>query len=355
MAIAIKLDQDAIRTALETISKLAPPTSGNINFVCATGKLKLQTMGDVSRGSVLVPSEVKGDGEFAMPMQAFKDATKGRETVLLMYDNSVLTITAGAYKVELATADYVPIDPMEMQDKKEWSVTAEQALWLRSAVKAVALRATSMMNEFMPVGIKLTSKGSMVACYDTHHMAWLNSKEVTGDFELVLPTDTMSSILEVFHRANFKITQSASCIEIRNKTTTITLSVPSLEDLPTLTQVAGKLKEIAKVQGDSFKLATSEVKTFLDNARAVIGKDRPELTVEAKGKGVQLSVKTVGGQAKDMLSGSGKGLFKIDLEYFAEALQSAGEELEMTVVTNMFVSMKRPSASIIISLNQSSE
>ena len=130
------------------------------------------------------------------------------------------------------------------------------------------------------------------------------------------------------------------------------LSIPSTDDLPTLQQVREKIKDAAGTKGTSFAFAKSNVLSFLDNARAVIGKERAEVHVKAGVKGLELSVKTVNGQVKNQVKGKGKGEFKIDYEYFLEVVAKAAEELEFTVVSQAFISAKLSDSTTIVALNQ---
>jgi hypothetical protein len=348
----ISVELDALNAAFDTISKTAAPSSGNITFSSTKGKLTVSSQADLSRCMIIVPCSVDKDGEFAVPMQAVKDAVRGREKVSMVYANTVLSISAGTYKASLATVDVIPMDELHEEESKDWKLTAEQAGWLRKALKDVALKPTTLLSPWMPAGVRLTSTGAFVACFDTQHMAWVSSKEVTGDFECLLPTDTLQSVIEVFHASNFVISQGKSLIKIRNKLTTVVLNVPSTDELPTLKQVQEKIKEAQKEKADTFAFTKADLQSFLDNSRAVLSKERAELSVEATDKGIGLSIKTVQGEVKATIKGSGKKSFKIDLEYLQELTAKAPAELELKVVANAFVSSKLTSSSIIVALNQ---
>ena len=348
----ITLELEAIQSAFETISKTAAPSSGNITFTSAKGKVTLTSVADLSRCQVVVPCEVDKEGEFAVPMQSVRDAVKGRSKLTLTYANAVLTVSSGAYKASLNTVDVIPLDELAEEKTTDWKLTADQAAWLRKALRDVALKPTTILSSWMPAGIRLTSKGAFVVCYDTQHMSWVTSKEVTGDFECVLPIDVVQAVVEVFHKSNFVISQGKAHIQVRNKTVKIALNVPSTEDLPTLEQVQEKIKEATKVKADTFVFAKSDMLTFLDNAKAVLGKERAELSVEHTGKGIELVTKTVQGQVKNTVKGTGKGAFKIDLDYIQELVTKAGDEITLNVVASSFLSLKLASSTAIVALNQ---
>jgi hypothetical protein len=350
----IKIDLDDIQHALEVISKTAPPTSGNINFVGAKGKLKLLTTADLSRAQIIVPCEIEGEGEFAVSMQALNDAIKNRSRLELAYLNSVLHIKAGAYKAELATVDVIPQDVLDAGETKEWVLSTEQAAWLKSALRKVSLKPTPIISQWMPAGIKIGPKSAFVACYDTQHMSWTSSNEVRGDFEVVLPIDVMTAVVDVFHKASFKMIVASNSIQVVSKLVNVTLSIPSMDDLPTLDQVRAKIKEMSSVKAKTFKLAKEDLVAFLTNAKAVVGKERAEIAITAAAKGVELLIKTVQGQVKNVVKGIGNGGFKIDYEYFNEVVYKSGPELVLNVVDSSFVSLELENSTAMIALNQES-
>jgi hypothetical protein len=301
---------------------------------------------------VTVPCTVDKDGEFAVPIQAVRDAVKGRATLNMTYANTMLNITSGAYKASLATVDVIPLDEMPPEESKEWKISAEQADWLKKALRDVALKPTTLLSSWMPAGIKLTSKGAFVVCFDTQHMSWVTSTEVTGDFECVLPIDTVQAVVEVFQKSNFRILQGRSYITVRNKLTTVIMNTPATDELPSLKDIQGKIKEASQVKASTFSFAKSDLQAFIDNSRAVISKERAELSVEAGQKGINLGIKTVQGEVKTVIEGKGKSAFRIDLEYLQELTSKAGESLSLNVVENAFLSSKLGNSSIMIALNQ---
>lgn len=348
----IQLELDALQGGLDMITRLAPPTSGNITFHSDGKKVKLLSAADLSRCITTIPCTVDREGEFAIPLQALRDAVKGRKTLELVCKNAMLTVISGKYRAELATVDVLPMDDQEAEEGTEWKLAVEQSAWLKKALREVALKPTALLSSWMPVGVKLSDKSAFVACYDTQHMSWTTTKEVTGNFECVLPIDTFTNVIDLFHKTPFVIRQTRSRIEVKTKLSQVYLNTPTLDDLPGLSDVQAKIKEASKIDGATFKFDKEAILSFLDNARAVIGKERAEVVVDAAAKGISLSIRTDQGQVSAVIQGSGKGGFKIDYEYMQEGIGKASAEVAMTVVQGAFVSVKLPNSSIIIALNQ---
>ncbi len=350
----IKLELDALQGCLDVISRLAPPTSGNITFMSKGGKVTLASSADLSRCLIIMPCEVDKEGEFAIPLQALRDASKGRKELELLYKNAVLNVMSGKYKAELTTVDIIPLDEYEAEEGNDWKLDTKQSSWLKKALRDVALKPTTLLMSWIPVGVKLTPKGAFVACYDLQHMSWTSSKEVTGDFNCVLPLETLTNVIDLFHKSTFKIRHTRSRIEISTKLAKVYLNTPTMDDLPSLDDVQSKIKEASKIDGATFTFSKDNLMVFMDNARSVIGKERAELLVASpKGsKGLDLTIRTGQGQVSASVKGSGKGSFKVDYEYFLEGLGKAGEEVSMNVVQDAFVGMTLATSSLIIALNQ---
>ena len=348
----ITTDLSSLATSLEIITRLAAPTSGNITFTSDGKKVKIVSSADVSRCITVLPCEVDKAGEFAVPLNALKDATKGRDKLEITFKNAVLHVACGKYSAELAAVDVIPLDDYEQEDGQNWKLTPDQSAWLRKSLKDIALKPTALLSSWMPAGIKLTGKGGFVTCFDTQHMSWTNSKEVTGDFECVLPIETITNVVDLFHKTPFTIVHCASRIEVKNKLTHVYLSIPSLDDLPSLADVQAKIKSAANVTGNTFTFNKSAIMTFMENARAVMSKERAEIVIEAKGKGINAEVRSTQGKVQATFPGYGKGRFKVDYEYMSEALAKAGEDLELNAVDDAYVSTKLNGLNLIIALNQ---
>lgn len=357
----IQLDTAALQGALDIVSKTAPPLEGEVTFRVVKGRLTVNSVADLSRCTVVIPCEAKGEGEFAILMQSLRDASKGREALAMNYKEGTLTVkSTGGYLAELATLDVIPADEVAKEETQDWQLTAEQAVWLRKALKDVTLKPTSILSSWMPVGIKLSTNGAFVACYDSQHMSWVNDKYIKGDFECVMPIDTAKALVEVFHTGNFVINQSKTSIRVKNKMVNVLLSIPSMEDLPALGDVRSKIKEAMATKATTFKIGQKDMLVFMDNARAVIGKERAELVVTsakgAKGDKLELVVKTGQGTVRSLIAG-GTGStksreFKVDLEYVQELVSRAGEDVSLNVVDGVFLSMALAGSSAMVALNQ---
>lgn len=294
------------------------------------------------------------DGEFAVPAQALRDAVKGRQKLEISFASDSLTIKSGAYKTTLVAVDVVPVDELEKTEAQTWKVTPEIADWISGSLKKVALKPMTLISPWMPVGIKV-GKTAFICCYDDTHMNWTTSKEVTGDFECLLPIDTMSALIDVFQKSAFRIERGDNHIRVRNKMVDAYMSVPDMRELPSVTDVMNRIREASKVTGKTFQISKTEVLSFMENARSIIGKERAELIVEGDGASVLLSMQTGQGQSKTKMKGKGKGKFAVDFEFLQELLLKAKEEVELNVVDGAYLSVKLAASMAILALNETRE
>ena len=354
--IKINMESQALHSALNVVSKVAVSQDGSVTLAGEGGKLIIHSVGDLSRCSLTVPAEVTGKNfEFAIPLDALRDSTKGRESVEMSWDGTQLQIRSKSYKSDLMTLDPIARDSIDKVESNEWTLSPEQGAWLKSALAAVGLKPTALLASFMPVSVKLTAKGAFVACYDNQHMAFLYSKEATGDLELTLPLDTLNTILDVLSGQAFKMRVSSSRVELKSKQASILLSLPSMDDSISISDVMAKTKEVSSAKGTALVLPKAEVIAFLDNARAVLGKERAELNVSAKNGKTVFTVQTVRGTtAASIKSEVSKGVeFNIDYEYTQELVSKIkADTLELAVVGSDFVSSKSGSTCFLVALNQ---
>lgn len=352
-----QLEQDAIAEALRVITRLAPPVSGNITIQSDGKKLFMQSTSETSRCIVNLPAEVSGKaGTFAIALATFRDATKGRKVINGEYSKTLCKISSGAYKCELATVDAMDLEhDQEEKIGKPIKLTPEQAAWLKSAVATVSLKPTALLATFMPVSIKLTAKGAFVACYDTNHMAFINSSEITGDMEMKLPQDILSAVLDAFHKSAFKLETSKTSLYVSNQLVKVVLALPQEDenDLQ-LEEIIEGAKSTKAAKGSEIEVSKAAITAFLDNARAVATKERSEVKFSTDAGKIKMEVVTANGTTRGAMKASAtkKMDMMIDFEFLDEAVRKAGESVVIKLVKDEFMAFKLKAGTIIVSLNQ---
>lgn len=351
------IESSVVQEALRVISRLAPPSaSGTITITSDGSGAVMHSASDVDRCSYTLPCKVKGKGGmFAIAIEALRDATKGRNDLDMTYDKNLLIIKSGSYVTKLATADAMQNEYDTEKKLSKIKVTSEQAIWLKSALASVALKPTTILSTFMPVSIKLTKKGAFLACFDTQHMAFLESKEIEGEMEVVLPLHTLQAVLETFNSAKFTMELSSSNLYVTNPLINVVLALQQAEEgAVTADDVRTKAKEASKMDGSEIELAKKDVIEFLDNARAVMTKERGEINIATEKGKVRLTTRTVNGSTKVTIPGKVKKTMSvnIDYEYFDEAVRKCEDAVIMKVVGQDFIMFVQKKASVLVALNQ---
>ncbi len=356
--IKITTELDSVKRVIDVITKTAPPPSGNVTFECRDGRVKVISVADLSRCEIIMAGSLEGEGEFAIPLSSFKDATTGREKINIEYHESALVIASGRYRTTLSTVDVVPADDVSIEEgAQQWKLSAEQATWLKETLKKVALKPTTLFSSWMPAGIQLTSKGAFVSCYDDQHLSWVRDKKMTGDFTCLLPIDVLQSVMDIFHATKFRITQSKAFIQVTNGHITLLLNTPSSDDVRPVSEVFEKVKAASAAEGIKFSMPRAKIQEYLTNARAVVGKERAEIEITPikKDAGMALfEIKTVQGNSEAKLKFKGKitSPFRVDHDYFSELVSKCGDEVEVSVVEGAFLSIPLKDTTALVALNQ---
>jgi hypothetical protein len=351
----ISTTNDALQEAIRIISRLAPPVSGNVAVQSNGKRVHMVSNSETSSCSVTLPGDVEGKANvFAVAMQSLRDATKGRKDLKIAYDKTLCKITSGAYKCELPTVDAMQLE--DDQDKKEKAIKidAEQASWLRTTVSAVALKPTTLIATFMPLSVKLTNKGAFVACYDSNHMAFIHSNEITGSMEVKLPLDMFQAVLDAF-KGEFTIELSKSNLYVSNKLVKVALSLPQEEENELkLEEVISAVKDIKGSKGTEVEVKKEDIIAFMDNARAVATKERSEVSLTVADGKMSLAVQTSNGSTKALIKTTKSKKIKvmIDFEFLDEAIRKSGDVVQMKIVDDQFIAFHLKVGTVIVSLNQ---
>ena len=356
----VKTSAVMILNQLRVLTKLVPPSTGNITIQVKKNNLYLYSMNDLATYESIVPCDsVEGECMFGVNVDSFRTVLSKRKEVELAYVNTMFTVTENAYHAELATADAVENTALLNQgdeEPKTWKLTAEQGKWIKSAVNEVNLKAVEALLPFMPLTIKVTNKGAFVVCYDSSHMSFIRSNDITGDLYVTMPCDLLASVFEAFSGSSFRMEVTESTLVVKSKLLKVSLSLPLSDaylDVSELLSVAGSsLKE----KGSLLKMNRGEFLDFMDSCKAVATKERSELVAKAKGKKLLLQVKTVSGNVKQVvpLTESVPEVdFRIDFTYLEEAVRkSSTEELVLKVIGDSSLLVGTDHGSTVISLNE---
>ena len=356
----IKTSAVTVLNQLKVLTKLVPPSSGNITVQIKNNNLYLYSMNDLATYESLVPCDsVEGEASFGVNAESFRTLLSKRKDVELSYVNTMLVVREGNYHAELATADAIENQALLNQGTeppKTWKLTAEQGKWIKSAVAEVNLRAVEALLPFMPITIKITDKGGFVVCYDSSHMSFIRSTEISGDLYVTMPCELLASVFEAFSGSPFRMDVTESTLVVKSKLLKVTLSLPLSDAYLDISELLAVANSSVKEKGSVLTMSRSEFLDFMDSCKAVATKERSEISAKAKGKKLLLQVKTVSGTVKQIValkSVAPDTEFRIDFTYLEEAVRkSTSEELKLKVIGDSSLLVDTNHGSTVISLNE---
>lgn len=355
----IKTTGPDLTEALRILQRLATSTESIITVQTTDKGIFLHAYGDVNWAQVRLAGTHEGAGEFGIGADSLKEAIKGHNEVEMTYKNSVLSLKSGSYSAKLATTDAnIP----ELPSDKEGTVIkldAQTVANLKSGVNAVQMKESSLLNQAIPLGIKLTEKGAFFACFDNQRMNFCQDRELKGDMEFMVPVAIFLTMLDTVGQGSFTMRMKGSHVEIKSPVVKANLGLPAEDsNAITLDSVLDKARTLAKMKGELLQLPREKVQQFLANCKAVALKERSEVSAVVESGKATLSVKTYAGtvQAKYKVEGPDCS-FLVDYEYFCALFEGQGEEnLGILVESGAFLIAKAKSgATRIVALNEEGE
>lgn len=342
--------------SLRILQRLATSNDGIITVQNTDKGVFLHAYGDVSWAQVRLAGAHKDTGDFGISADTLKEAIKGHADLELTYKNSVLVVKSGAYTAKLSTTDSNMPELPNDKDGTLIKLDAQTVANLKSGVTAVQMKESSLLNQAIPLGIKLTEKGAFFACFDNQRMNFCQDKELKGDMEFTIPVSMFQTMLDTVGQGSFSIKMKGSTVEIKSSTVKANLGLPAEDpNSITLESVLEKARVLAKMKGSMVELPREKVLQFLANCRAVALKERSEVSVSVDSGKATLAVKTYAGaiQTKCKIDGPDCA-FLVDYEFFCSLFEGQSEEnVGILVEAGAFLLAKaKGGATRVVALNE---
>jgi hypothetical protein len=188
-------------------------------------------------------------------------------------------------------------------------------------------------------------------------MAFLNSKEITGEMDVTLPVDTIQAVLDTFSKSPLKMQMGQSNLHVSNALVKVAVALPQAEDNSTVSvdDVINKAKSAIKEEGLNIEVSKKDILDFLDNSKAVATKERGELTIQTEKGKIKLEVVTSNGTTKTVIKANvaTNVKVKVDFEFFQEAISKCLELVNFRIVGDSFLCFcTKENTYVLVSLNQ---
>jgi hypothetical protein len=242
--------------------------------------------------------------------------------------NDTLVIQSGRYKAELAVVEFVAPVTDNPSDATEWKLTPQQNTWLNNACNITSLAVVDDLSPFMPTTIKLTDKGAFVVCYDANRMSFIRSKKITGNLDITLPSQLLTSVFSAFQGLTYKLLVTSQSLIVQSELMSIRMALPTIQSTIDISQLLSLANHVLKAETKDIKIKTEDFWNFMSSCRAIITKERLGITATAKGKNLLLRAKTINGSISEKLEMETQTNveFSVDFAYVEDAAKKVKEE-----------------------------
>jgi hypothetical protein len=346
----IKLDSAVLADSIKSLLRLVQAQT--VSFEIKKGQFYITGTGNGNSCMLTVPCEIEdknGTASFSIDANVFLQAVSKRKEVELTISDSNVLVKAARYEAELLVHQFEALEvvPKEVREEKSLRLKSKFLTALQANLPKVELKPLLAMYDYVPLGIKCTSEGTFVACFDDFQAAFFSDKELTGKVEFTIPSNIFSLIAKEIKNQDYSMAVTDAVIYAYNDMFELALARPQTEgDQVTLDQMNTLYSELKK-RKDFIKLSikTEGIRSLLENGRSVYEKDST-FTFKTKGKNCQLHLKSSFGQVKGAVmldeEPSEPVEFTCDFNFFATLLEKAPATLELRVGKDMILFSNKP-------------
>jgi len=264
-----RFEVPSVNAVLDIVTALAPPSGGSVSLNATNGKLVVTSKSELDLVVAKIPCEVEGSAHFAITLDTFKQAVKGKSAMQGEFLNDQgLVLTSKNYKAVLATSDADSVEYPKIEPDEVLTITPEMGKFLLKAVSKVAL--SPLGETWIPLSIVSTEKGTTVICYDPYKVLWMKNSKLVGNFRVTLPVTTIKNILSSLSGREITLNLTKQLVEVKAGLVKAAVALPGESTIP-LDSVLEIIKK--KNTSELNELDKEEVSSFLENAKAIaVGK-----------------------------------------------------------------------------------
>lgn len=325
------IDADFLINALTSVSTLA--ASNVVTLRSIDSELWLFSKAANGVAAHILPAPKLKDFFVIVETDSLRSAIQGRKEVTLLLKDEVLQIKSGSFKVSLTPVEGLEegYDIPRLKGTKS-KFTGEESAWLADAIKAVSIT-PSIATFMLPLGLKMTSKGSIVTCYDTFKISYLKSKSITGDGTFILPLATIQSLMSVFGKRSFTLVVSDHNILAYDSNTRFLTALPQEDKENSISFDAVLERTSTKIGENVLTLGSQDLNLFLTSLRSIKSAEATSVKVEANNSKVTFKVQTTKGSIQETLPNKTPCTLStsFNLLYLEDAIKKCKEELKISI------------------------
>ncbi len=361
MPMLVSIDTEVLDASIKTLTKVFTSSSNLLAHVDVVNKntIRLSALMKGTGVAIYVPCEVEKKSDhrrFSLEPGSFLAAVTGRKNLKLEITGSTLKVRSDTYTAELVTtsADQDPILPDEIKNGKAMKLPNTLVEFIRNKLSDIELKPILDAYNFMPVAVRVTDSGALMACYDNWHMAFTYSKEVTGDLTFCLPASSLSLLTKEFRGKSVRMNLTETTLYAFNDTFELALSLPQQDSQNTIApENAFALADtIRKQKGISVKLSAEDVSAMATNIEAVYKKgEHVDFTVGKKE--CKVTIKSTHGKIATTLRcrSDQETEFRVGFGFLRDVIgKLTGSVLEAEVVPDKMIFFKRGDKRFMLAL-----
>lgn len=347
----LTIESQILLSALASVQTLAP--SKAVAFLAIEGSLWLFSKSPEGNAAHLLPSSKMDDFFVVIDPEGLKSAVQGRDKVTLSLIDEVLNIRSDKFKADLSLIEGLTTEYSlpTLRDGARIKLSAEEAAWLTSSVNAVVV--TPSLPTGIPLGIKITPKGTFVACYDPYKASYTKSKILKGeDTTFTLPLPTIQAILSVFGKSSFNLRASESHIYASNSAVRFLAALPQVNKETEVDLAAVVERTRDTLTGEVITLNKNDLTRFVGSLRAIRSSEALSVGMDVEGSKVVLSVQTSKGKIREVLKNATPCSIKaaFNLVYFEDSIKKCKESLKISIKENVAL-LETDQSKMLVSLD----
>lgn len=353
----IRVDSELLNSALKSMMRLAQPEIVNLMFKDDHLILKGAGPSSACKLKLQLEDSVDQTTEITVSISLLSSVIEKCKSLELEIAGTVLNVKSKGYTAEvLGTEDQsISIIPKEVLSGDSGFVLGRKFMnELLKVLPKLELKPLLSTYSEVPIGIKATSKGTFVACFDFAQSATVFIKEATGDFEFILPSISQFNVMaKELSNQKYKLVITDTTMYAWNDIFQVSLSLPQQEgEQLALSDIVDLVKHLETEKFKNLVFKTQTIKDFLGRSRSIYDKDSV-FTVKAEGDKAKIELKATVGNTS-LITKLGKPIdkteFQCDLNFFqALVMKSTSDNISLKI-TPQLMKLKDGPVSYLMSL-----
>jgi hypothetical protein len=355
----IEVDGPILSDAIKALKSLI----GGVNTFIDVGPsfLKLSSTYNGNSFMTTVPIKVTEKSKHrqcAIDSTALQAAVSRLKKMEITLGESSLKVKSGRYTAEIVTHQFEAQQVVPDSEKKKGVPIKSKFLTkISELLPKLELQPLLSTYDYVPFGVKVTEDGAFLASFDYYQAAFVNTDEVKGKFEFVLPNNIFSMLAKEIKNQDYNLVITESAVYAYNDNFEYAAAMPQADtnnvSFADMRSLYGDLKKMIKSDGIQVKLKAEAINQIIENGKAIYDKDST-FEFQIKGDKCKLDLRSSSGKVSTMimLEAKTKDLtFSCDFNFFSSLMKKAGQNITLVVIPDRMLLLKNSPVMYMMSLS----